>query len=324
MQEWRRLWKDLRYCARPSPIMSGMRAMEHARRFVLISFVGLCALWYWKQNIVNVIPTPGLSDFRFYYYAAQHIVHGESPYLTVDYIYPPLLACALTPLAGFDYFTARWIWFVFSHICLLAAAFLLWRRLGRDWIAGSVVAFVWSVGWVAQDSFATGQPDPLLTLLIVVACVSGGVISGAAAGMGFALKLIPAALGLLAPLERSWRSCLAFLSSAVFFIAVPWVLVAFLRGPARPVNTGYLFGTPSVLSWSIPSVALRMMEPPAADGRLPNDWVNGTFRGCTYRRSKNLCRCPALSRPSPPASRCCCSKRGAGLARRKLPLLEPR
>jgi len=304
--------------------MSGMRAMEHARRFVLISFVGLCALWYWKQNIVNVIPTPGLSDFRFYYYAAQHIVHGESPYLTVDYIYPPLLACALTPLAGFDYFTARWIWFVFSHICLLAAAFLLWRRLGRDWIAGSVVAFVWSVGWVAQDSFATGQPDPLLTLLIVVACVSGGVISGAAAGMGFALKLIPAALGLLAPLERSWRSCLAFLSSAVFFIAVPWVLVAFLRGPARPVNTGYLFGTPSVLSWSIPSVALRMMEPPAADGRLPNDWVNGTFRGCTYRRSKNLCRCPALSRPSPPASRCCCSKRGAGLARRKLPLLEPR
>ncbi len=110
-------------CAQTFPIMAGMPAAERARGFALIAFVVLCALWYWKQNILNVTPTPGLSDFRFYYYAAQHILHGESPYLTEDYVYPPLLACALTALAGFDYFTARWIWFVFSHACLLGAAF---------------------------------------------------------------------------------------------------------------------------------------------------------------------------------------------------------
>jgi hypothetical protein len=255
--------------------MAGMPARARARRLLLIAFVAACAMWYSKQNIRDAIPTPGLSDFRFYYYAAQHILHGESPFLTADYIYPPLLACLLVPLAAFDYFTARWIWFVFSHACLLTAAYLLWRRLGRDWIATTVIAFVWGAGWVAQDSFATGQPDPLLTLLIVVACVSGGWIGYASAGAGFAVKLIPAVLGLLAPLERNWRGLLAFLASAGFLVAIPWAIVALLRGPMTPANTDYLYGTPCVLSWSIPSVALRILEPPGDDGKLPQDWVTG-------------------------------------------------
>jgi hypothetical protein len=255
--------------------MAGMPAPARARRLLLIAFVAACAIWYSKQNILDAIPTPGLSDFRFYYYAAQHILHGESPFLTADYIYPPLLACLLVPIAAFDYFTARWIWFVFSHACLLAAAYLLWRRLGRDWIATTVIAFVWGSGWVAQDSFATGQPDPLLTLLIVVACVSSGWIGYASAGAGFAVKLIPAVLGLLAPLERNWRGLLAFLASAGFLVAIPWAIVALLRGPMTPANTDYLYGTPCVLSWSIPSVALRILEPPGDDGKLPQDWVTG-------------------------------------------------
>jgi Glycosyltransferase family 87 len=246
-----------------------------ARRLFLMVFVAACALWYVKQNILDVLPTPGLSDFRFYYFAAQHILHGESPFLTADYIYPPLLACLLVPLAAFDYFTARWIWFVFSHVCLLTAAFLLWRRLGRDWIAASVIAFVWGAGWVAQDSFATGQPDPLLTLLIVLAFVGTGWIGYASAGAGFAVKLIPAVLGLLAPLERNWRALVAFCASAGLLIVIPWAIVAFLRGPMRPANTDYLYGTPCVLSWSIPSVALRILEPPDDDGKLPADWING-------------------------------------------------
>jgi hypothetical protein len=257
------------------PIMANMPAAGRARRFVVIAFVALCAIWYVKQNILNVLPTPGLSDFRFYYYAAGRILHGESPYLIADYVYPPLLACILVPLAGFDYYTARWIWFVFSQACFLAAAYMLWRRIGRDWIAATVIAFVWSAGWAAQDGFPTGQPDPLLTLLIVVACVSSGWVQGASAGAGFAVKLIPAVLGLLAPLERNWRGLVAFFASAGLLMGIPWAIVALLSGPMKPANTDYLFGTPCVLSWSIPSVALRVLEPPGDDGKLPNDWVNG-------------------------------------------------
>jgi hypothetical protein len=249
--------------------------MRAARPFLLAVFVALCALWYWKQNVWNVLPTPGLSDFRFYYYAAQHVVHGESPYLTTDYVYPPLLACALAPLAFFDYYTARWIWFVFAHLCFLAAAFLLWRRMGRNWTAAAVIALVWSAGWAAQDGFPTGQPDALLTLLIVVACVGSGWVSGAAAGVGFAVKLIPGVLGILGPLRRNWRMLGAFAASAAVLMAAPWGVVCFLRGPLKPANTDYLFGTPCVLSWSLPSVALRVLEPPGAREKLPNDWING-------------------------------------------------
>lgn len=246
-----------------------------ARRLLFASFLLLCAIWYVKQNILNVLPTPGLSDFRFSYYAAGRILHGESPYLIPDYIYPPLLACVLVPLARFDYYTARWIWFVFEHACFLSAAYLLWRRIGRDWMAASVIAFLWSAGWAAQDGFPTGQPDALLTLLIVVACVCSGVAQGVAAGAGFAVKLIPGVLGLLPPLERNWRALAAVLASAAVLLAIPWAIVATLNGPIKPSNTDYLYGTPCVLSWSIPSVALRVLEPPGDDGKLPNDWVDG-------------------------------------------------
>jgi len=147
--------------------------------------------------------------------------------------------------------------------------------MGRGWMAALVIAFVWSAGWAAQDGFPTGQPDPLITLLIVVACVSSGWLQGVAAGAGFALKLIPAVLGLLAPLERNRRALAGFFASAALLFAVPWALVASLRGPAKPANTDYLFGTPCVLSWSFPSLALRIFEPPDHSGQLPNDWING-------------------------------------------------
>jgi hypothetical protein len=50
--------------------MAAMPAAGRARQLLSIAFVALCAIWYVKQNILNVLPTPGLSDFRFYYYAA--------------------------------------------------------------------------------------------------------------------------------------------------------------------------------------------------------------------------------------------------------------
>jgi len=56
----------------------------------------------------------------------------------------------------------------------------------------------------------------------------------------------------------------------------PWVVVRFgLRGPSAPASTGYLAGTPCVLSWSLPSVAVRFADWPGASGKLPEDWTFG-------------------------------------------------
>lgn len=87
-------------------------------------FVAACALWYVWTNVVQQVPGigPAPSDFTNYWLAARAVVSGLSPFTVPDYIYPPLTAVLLAPLGLTDYVTARWIWFVLSHLCLLGAA----------------------------------------------------------------------------------------------------------------------------------------------------------------------------------------------------------
>jgi hypothetical protein len=56
--------------------------------------------------------------------------------------------------------------------------------------------------------------------------------------------------------------------------ALSWVFASFaLAGPpAPPHTTAFLAGTPAVLSWSLPSVAQRIMDPPAPGRGMP--WAN--------------------------------------------------
>lgn len=236
----------------------------------------LCAGWYFQDSFLQQMPDAGLSDFRCYYLAAQHVARGESPYLAEGYLYAPLLACLLTPIAWLDYVPARWVWFLFSHACLLAAAWLIWRHLGSDWMAGCIVAVVWALGAAAGESLALGQIGPQLTLLLAAAYTTAGRRQGLSVGIGFALKLIPGALGAILILRRDWRGLFAAMASAALLLAVPWVIVeCCLSGPKAPTSQDYLAGTPSVLSWSLPSVALRIYEPLPPGGPMPNDWITG-------------------------------------------------
>ena len=236
----------------------------------------LCAAWYFHDSVLQQMPTASLSDFRCYYLAAQHVARGESPYLEEGYLYPPLLACLLTPLAPLDYVPARWVWFLFSHACLLAAAWLIWRHLGSDRIAACIVAAVWALGAAAGETLSLGQIGPQLTLLLAVAYTGAGRRQGACIGTSFALKLIPGALCAVLILRRDWRALLAAIAAAALLLAVPWAIVGCcLSGPKAPVGQDYLAGTPSVLSWSLPSVALRIYEPLPPGGPMPNDWIPG-------------------------------------------------
>jgi hypothetical protein len=236
----------------------------------------LCAAWYFHDSFLKQMPNAGLSDFRCYYLAAQHVARGESPYLADGYLYPPLLACLLLPLAPLDYVPARWVWFLFSHVCLLAAAWLIWRHLGSDWIAAGIVAVVWSLGAAAGESLSLGQIGPQLTLLLAAAYTLAGRRRGACIGTGFALKLIPGVLCAILVLRRDWRALFAAMAAAALLLAVPWaILGCCLSGPKAPVRQDYLAGTPSVLSWSLPSVALRIYEPLPPGGPMPNDWITG-------------------------------------------------
>jgi hypothetical protein len=236
----------------------------------------LCAAWYFHDSFWDQMPNAGLSDFRCYYLAAQHVARGESPYLAEGYLYPPLLACLLLPLAPLDYVPARWVWFLFSHACLLAAAWLIWRHLGSDSVAACIVAVIWALGAAAGESLELGQIGPQLTFLLAAAYTLAGRRQGACTGIGFALKLIPGALCAILILRRDWRALFAAMATAALLLAVPWaILGCCLSGPKAPVRQDYLAGTPSVLSWSLPSVALRIYEPLPPGGPMPNDWITG-------------------------------------------------
>jgi len=104
-----------------------------------------CAAWYLQKNVVRVVPMlENPSDFQVYHDAAKNVVSGWTPFTTYGYIYPPLLAFLVTPLAPLDYGLARWAWFGLSHACLIGAAWLIWHAAGRDWTAAGIVGFVWA------------------------------------------------------------------------------------------------------------------------------------------------------------------------------------
>jgi hypothetical protein len=241
-------------------------------------FVLLCSAWYVDKTVVNVIPSlPVPADFNAYYNAAQNIAAGHSPFNARSYIYPPLLAFALAPAARLSYLTVRWIWFLFSQLCLLTAAWLTWRSIGRDWTAACTVAFIWAVGGAAEESLGLGQPGPELTLLMAIA-ITQPVTERAwraavAIGTGVAIKLFPGVLAVWFILRRQWRALAVFTGTVVVLVLLPWSLVVCcLDGPRTPGDRDTWAGTPSALSWGIPSVVLRAMDPPAPGGPLPRDW----------------------------------------------------
>jgi Glycosyltransferase family 87 len=250
--------------------------MNGIAKWSLAALTLACAGWYVYDSFVKQIPTAALSDFRWYYLAADHVLDGDSPYRAEGYIYPPFLAFMLTPLAYLEYVPARWVWFLVSHACLLAAAWLIWRELGADLLAASVVATVWAMGGAAGESLALGQIGPELTLLLAAAYTLKRRGPGECAGTGFALKVIPGILYVIFALRRDFRAIFRAVIVAFVLTVIPWIfVVCCFDGPHAPVHKDYLAGTPSVISWSLPSVALRIYEPFRFGKQMPLDWIIG-------------------------------------------------
>jgi hypothetical protein len=236
-------------------------------------FLILCAAWYTYDTILTQFPDNTGSDFQGYYSAARHVLHGRSPFLEDSYIYPPLLALLMAPLGALSYLAARWVWFVFSQACLLWAAWLVYRYLGRGLVAACLVALVWAGGRSGGEAVGVGQLGPELALLLAIAYTAADWRQGASLGLGIALKFLPGPCAIGLAMARCWRALwVAILCSLLG--ALFWVFASFaLAGPPAPPHpTSFLAGTPVVLSWSLPSVAQRIMDPPAPGHGLP--WPN--------------------------------------------------
>src|ERR1017187_1667167 len=256
----------------------------------LILCLVCCAAYYLKTNVGNLLPsiTDTHSDFTNYYRAARCVLAAQSPYTDVDYIYPPTLAFLLAPVGLTDYLTARRIWFWCSQAFLLLAAFVTWRALGQDRTAACCVACVWALGGAAAVNLVLGQLGPLLVLLLALAYWRAGAAQGAALAAGLSLKLLPGILSIVPLLRRDWRAVAVLIAVASAGVFIPAAVVSHWRsGPPPTVQSDFLMGTPALLNWSLPAVALRIADPPVSPPTLPHNWQFGnTSEGLHLPRAR--------------------------------------
>jgi len=102
-------------------------------------------------------------DFQAYYYAAQRLLHGESPYrYQVEYAfkYPAVFALAFAPFALFPYDVARTLYTILHAALALALPWGVWRfargentspLLAPRFRVGVIVAFVASFRFVDNE-----------------------------------------------------------------------------------------------------------------------------------------------------------------------------
>jgi hypothetical protein len=93
----------------------------------------------------------------------------------------------MAPLGALSYLAARWVWFVFSQACLLWAAWLVYRYLGRGLVAACLVALVWAGGRAGGEAVGVGQLGPELALLLAIAYTAPRTGARAPA-LGWALR----------------------------------------------------------------------------------------------------------------------------------------
>ncbi len=218
------------------------------------------------------------ADFRNYYAAAVHLLAGLSPYDVKGFDYPPLTALIVLPVAWLPYPQARVAWLLANWLCLAAAGFLMVRILGGDRASLLTVAACWALCGTVAENLVLGQVNPILLFLVVLAwwdvSRGRGAVAAGAIGLATALKLWPGVL-LVALATWHWRRAAAGLAAAVALVALSWLPFLVLPPPHSPARADYWAGTPALLNFSLPAVALRLADPPTPGQILPLSWRNG-------------------------------------------------
>jgi hypothetical protein len=172
-----------------------------------------------------------LFDFHVFWTAGRDVLHGRSPYpspgsIAADkrdyYVYPPLLALLMTPLAVLPFPLAGAI---FSAGLLAAMFFTLWILGVRD-RSCYVVCLVWAV---TLQAIALGTVGPLLALLLAVAWRYRDrvLVCALAVAAAICLKVFlwPLLVWLVA--TRRFRTGLYAASAGVVAMLAGWAVIGF-------------------------------------------------------------------------------------------------
>jgi hypothetical protein len=216
-------------------------AMSRRRRIVLAAVVLLAAALYGWLDVsqrarIDRGPKYHRTDFTVYQAAAEALAAGTDPYAAQNprghrYVYPPLLAVLLLPVAGMPPPRAALLFFGVSAAALALAL----RSLGRPALAGALLCAPF-----LHESFERGQVTILLLAVqagaFAAAVAQRQFTAGLLLAAGTALRLTPAlpaaALGLgLCAARRGWQrfACGSAAGLLLGFAVIP----AAALGPTR-------------------------------------------------------------------------------------------
>jgi alpha-1,2-mannosyltransferase len=201
------------------------------------------------------------------------------------YLYPPILADMLIPLAHYSFVTAGDIWTIFNYASLPLVALCIVGILKLRWSSwGSLIVLVavFSYSPVLQ-SIAMGQVSVLL--LLIWACGTFYYTKGwhGASGFAFALataiKLTPLIVVIPLLLLKEWKVLRGFIVSLTFLavliclINTPSSLVDYFGHVVPPMSRGILLITNVSISASIERLFLafnhKAIAPSTADHISP-------------------------------------------------------
>jgi hypothetical protein len=194
----------------------------------LVVFAKLVGRVYYDPAVAAVAGSGSVPDFGVFYLAADAVRHLGDPYALglpqgwLGYVYPPLLAFAMTPLTLLPFQTAVTVWALLSILSIVVAL----RILGvRDWRCYPI-ALLWPF---TREALEFGTIDAPLVLALAAAWRYRDVPIRASASAGFliAVKLFLWPLALWFALTRRARTAAGVVAAAALLVLVPWAFIHF-------------------------------------------------------------------------------------------------
>lgn len=151
----------------------------------------------------------GLVDFRVYYNSARMLLEGQNPYHgLLNYLYPPLLAQILMPLASVTTMETAWVvWFAFNVLVVWGTIWLLIRYVPspQRWLVWLMPVLFWAF----LEAMVVGQVTIILMALFAFAWAAVKEdrpgIAGAILAFAAWLKLYPLLFIAYFVWKRNWR-----------------------------------------------------------------------------------------------------------------------
>lgn len=195
-----------------------------------------------------ISPTSGIAglDFASFYHAAARLNAGQSLYqpdlaLSLQgglYVYSPLLALLLRPLAHLPFHKAMQVWFFVNAVCLILAVLLYGASARLTWKTASLMAILLLVSfryWDTTMNFGLGQSNSIMLAFIGammwVDSRKRWLLLGMLIALAALFKVWLIGLLLYLVLRRRWREVAA---SAAAFAVVMGGLFFYVGWPELP------------------------------------------------------------------------------------------